>query len=293
MDEFSPALEAAVAALAPSSDPLDAPSFDAVDYVNRLFPDAGSLDKLEAVMARLRENMVRTDEEILRQVQRQSLASAQGRRELEQAKRSVADLFEQIVDIRAKAEKSEQMVEEVCRDIRSLDHAKKNLTLSITTLKRLNMLVTGVAQLRTMAAKRQYREVGSLLQAVSSLSGCFDDFEHIPKIAEAKKQFLALKEECSDLVYSEFEALDHHAPTPAYFSDLCVVIEALGRTARLHFMSWFVKDRLLEYEQTFSEGADVSRLENIKVMSGLRMEKQRERCAEAVPKRLLDFSHSF
>lgn len=40
--------------------------------------------------------------------------------------------------------------------------------------------------------------------------------------------------------YSEFEALNH-SPTPAYFSDLCVVIEALGRTARLQFMSWFVR----------------------------------------------------
>ena len=264
MPVFSEKLETAIAALAPSNDPLDQADFDATDYVNKLFPDAASLARLDLVMTRLKENMVRTDEEIMRQVQRQSLASAIGKRELEQAKLSIEGLFKQIVDIKEKAEKSEQMVEEVCRDIRSLDIAKKNLTLSITTLKRLNMLVTGVSQLRTMAAKRQYREVGSLLQAVSSLSVCFEDFQHIPKIAEAKKHFTALKEECSDLVYSEFEALDHHAPTPGYFSDLCVVIEALGRTARLHFMSWFVKDRLLEYDQTFGQGADVSRLENIK-----------------------------
>ena len=58
-----------------------------------------------------------------------------------------------------------------------------------------------------MAAKRQYKEVGSLLQAVASLSICFEDFQHLPRIAEAKKQFDALKEECSNLVYSEFEVL--------------------------------------------------------------------------------------
>jgi hypothetical protein len=215
-------------------------------------------------MTRLKSNMVRTDEEILKQVRYQSLASAKGKRELEQAKQSIDDLFKQIVEIKDKAEKSERMVEEVCRDIKSLDYAKKNLTVSITTLKRLNMLVTGVSQLRTMAGKRRYKEVGSLLQAVTSLSACFDDFQHIPKIAESKKQFHELEEECSNLVYSEFEGLDHHAPTPAYFSDLCVVIEALGRTQRLHFMSWFVKDRLLDYEQTFKEGEEISRLENIK-----------------------------
>lgn len=137
---------------------------------------------------------------------------------------------------------------------KSLDLAKKNLTNSITTLRRLHMLVTGVGQLKTMAAKRQYKEVGSLLQAVASLSICFDDFHHLPRIAEAQREFEALKQECSNLVYSEFEALEHHAPTPPFFGDLCAVMEALGKTERLHFMSWFVKDRLSDYEQSFGEG---------------------------------------
>jgi hypothetical protein len=247
----SAALEAAIQELIPSNDPLDQPGFDAVDYVNRLFPDAGSLSGLDEAMARLRQNMAKTEEEIVRQVRRQSLATAKGKRELEQAKLSIQDLYKQISEIKDKAQRSERMVEEVTRDIRSLDYAKKNLTASITALKRLNMLVTGVAQLRAMAGKRQYREVGALLQAVGSLSVCFEDFQHIPKIAEAKKQFEALQEECSNLVYSEFEALDHHAPTPPYFADLCVVVEALGRTNRLQFMSWFVKDRLLDYDTQF------------------------------------------
>ncbi len=257
-------LEAAMSELLPSNDPLDQAGFDAVEYINKLFPDAASLGALDETMARLQASMAATEEEIVKQVRRQSLATAKGKRELQQAKLSVEDLFKQIAEIKEKAQRSERMVEEVTRDIRSLDYAKKNLTASITTLKRLNMLVTGVAQLRAMAGKRQYREVGALLQAVASLSVCFEDFQHVPKIAEAKKQFEALQEECSNLVYSEFEALDHHAPTPAYFADLCVVVEALGRSNRLQFMSWFVKDRLLDYEQQFREGEEVAKLDNIK-----------------------------
>jgi hypothetical protein len=253
---------------------LDAPDFDCVAYVNKLFPDAASLSGLDEAMARLKLSMNKTEEDIGKQVRKQSLASAKGKRELQQAKLSIEDLFKQIGEIKHKAEQSERMVEEVTRDIKSLDFAKKNLTASITTLKRLNMLVTGVAQLRSMAAKKQYREVGALLQAVASLSLCFEDFKHIPKIAESKKQFEALKEECSNLVYSEFESLNH-SPTPAYFSDLCVVIEALGRTTRLQFMSWFVKDRLLDYDQKFKEGDESSKLDNIKArVAWLRCELQ-------------------
>ena len=46
-----------------------------------------------------------------------------------------------------KAEKSEEMVKEITRDIKQLDVAKKNLSQSITTLSNLFILVEGVEKL--------------------------------------------------------------------------------------------------------------------------------------------------
>ena len=37
-------------------------------------------------------------------------------------------------------------VQEICRDIRKLDHAKANLTATITAFRRLSMLVTAVGE---------------------------------------------------------------------------------------------------------------------------------------------------
>lgn len=62
----------------------------------------------------------------------------------------MADLFSRIQDIRKKAEVSERMVQEITRDIRSLDYAKKHLTASITTLNHLKMLVGGVDSLQVL-----------------------------------------------------------------------------------------------------------------------------------------------
>ena len=45
-----------------------------------------------------------------------------------------------ILEIKAKADQSEAMVQEICRDIKKLDFAKKNLTSTITALRRLGML---------------------------------------------------------------------------------------------------------------------------------------------------------
>lgn len=50
------------------------------------------------------------------------------------------DLLGQMSRIREKATESEAVVRDITKDIQALDLAKKNLILSMTTLKRLQML---------------------------------------------------------------------------------------------------------------------------------------------------------
>jgi prefoldin subunit 5 len=52
----------------------------------------------------------------------------------------VQELFTKVREIKAKAEQSEVMVQEICRDIKKLDYAKKHITTTITALHRLSML---------------------------------------------------------------------------------------------------------------------------------------------------------
>lgn len=50
------------------------------------------------------------------------------------------ELMYKIREIKTKAEQSETMVQEICRDIKKLDFAKKHITTTITALHRLTML---------------------------------------------------------------------------------------------------------------------------------------------------------
>jgi len=50
------------------------------------------------------------------------------------------ELMYKIREIKSKAEQSETMVQEICRDIKKLDFAKKHVTTTITALHRLTML---------------------------------------------------------------------------------------------------------------------------------------------------------
>ena len=80
------------------------------------------------------------------------------------AKSAIHDLVGRIARIQQEAAQSEALVTELCRDIQSLDTAKRNLTATITALKRLVMLVMALEQLRTFAAGRAYGEAGALIE---------------------------------------------------------------------------------------------------------------------------------
>lgn len=73
----------------------------------------------------------------------------------------VQELLQKILDIQTKAEASESLVEEICRDIKKLDYAKRHLTTAITALRRLAMLTAAVDDLEQVRALRiKYYEIG-------------------------------------------------------------------------------------------------------------------------------------
>lgn len=87
-------------------------------------------------------------------VRDQSTAGQVAARDIADAKDSIGTLHEQIVDIKRKADASEAMVTEICRDIRTLDIAKGHLTATINALNHLRSLQEVVGELRTFADRR-------------------------------------------------------------------------------------------------------------------------------------------
>eukprot|EP01097_Dermamoeba_algensis_P003624 TRINITY_DN2496_c0_g1_i1.p1 TRINITY_DN2496_c0_g1~~TRINITY_DN2496_c0_g1_i1.p1 ORF type:complete len:440 (-),score=105.80 TRINITY_DN2496_c0_g1_i1:19-1338(-) len=189
-----------------------------------------------------------------------------GKEDLDLAKGAIQELFNKINDIKRKAEQSEVMVQEICRDIKSLDYAKRNLTTTIKALKRLHMLVTGIEQLKVMVEKQQYREVGNLLEAVTQLTTYFEEYKNVPKIAEQQKQINELKKSLRQKIYDHFTSVidkkvQYTDKTPAQLNDICFVIDALGPTSRQEFVDWFCNKQLNEYNRLFRPEDETAKLE--------------------------------
>eukprot|EP00927_Polykrikos_kofoidii_P077454 TRINITY_DN74395_c0_g1_i1.p1 TRINITY_DN74395_c0_g1~~TRINITY_DN74395_c0_g1_i1.p1 ORF type:complete len:824 (+),score=128.80 TRINITY_DN74395_c0_g1_i1:61-2472(+) len=245
---------------ASETDPLDAEHFNSVDYINRQFPNEGSLANLDSVVEKLKAQQKRIDEDIRQAVRRQATCGRRARSDLDEAKSAVHELFERIKAIQAKAEQSETLVSDVCRDIKSLDIAKRNLTLSITALKRLVMLVTALEQLRTMTLSRRYREAAGLLRAIEELAGHFQELSHVARVADLLERKNAILSELKTQILEDFASL-HGAERQAGVEEAAHAVDAMGTSVQREVITQFCLRLLEDYKDDFQPPKEASGLE--------------------------------
>ena len=197
-------MEESIAKILPSDDPLDAANFDPIEYVNQRFPTEESLSKLDQFSSDLSRQIRSIDEEIYESIRNQAVCSKQTEKDVLAAKTAIRDLYEKIKDIRGKAEQSEVMVEEICKDIKQLDNAKRNLTTTITALHKLQTWVTGIDQLRLMVKTRNFDAAAHLLGAVTDLSKHFEGYTNVPKVKRLHDAVTDIRAHLKDEVEDRF-----------------------------------------------------------------------------------------
>lgn len=164
------------------SEAIESADFNVTDHINQLFPTEQSLSNIDEVLVKMESECKQIDDNIRSVVRSQTTTAQDGRCALSEAQKVIGHLFEQITEIKTRAEKTEDMVKEITRDIKQLDWAKKNLTSAITTLNHLHILVGGIENLSRLAENRQYGELLNPLQAIIEVNKHFQQYTEIPKI---------------------------------------------------------------------------------------------------------------
>ncbi|PPR84333.1 hypothetical protein GOBAR_AA36377 [Gossypium barbadense] len=236
-----------------------------LEYINQMFPTEASLSGVEPLMQKIQSEIRRVDAGILAAVRQQSNSGTKAKEDLAAATHAVEELTYKIREIKTKAEQSEMMVQEICRDIKKLDFAKKHITSTITALHRLTMLVSAVEQLQFMASKRQYKEAAAQLEAVNQLCSHFEAYRDIPKITELREKFKSIKQILKSHVFSDFSSLgtgkeSEETNLLQHLSDACLVVDALEPSVREELVNNFCSRELTSYEQIF-EGAELAKLD--------------------------------
>lgn len=185
---------------------------------------------------------------------------------MQSAQAELAQLFRKIETVRSRAVETEQNITSMTADIKRLDNTKRNLTLSMTALKRLQMLTTAYEQLRGLARTRQYRECAGLLQAVIQLMKHFNSYRSIEQIATLSRGVAELQRELLEQVCEDFElafAKGEVAVRKGVLMEGCLVIDSLGDAAKSRLLTWYVNTELREYRQVFRGNDEAGNLDNI------------------------------
>ncbi|RWA14435.1 hypothetical protein EKO27_g643 [Xylaria grammica] len=245
---------------------LDAADYDPVQHLNLLFPHSSTVSSIHSVSSTLRSEQDALSTQIAARQTAQAYGPDSSLERMQSAQAELGELFRKIETVRARAIQTEQNITSMTADIKRLDGTKRNLTLSMTALKRLQMLTTAYEQLRSLAKTRQYRECASLLQAVIQLMRHFNSYRSIDQIATLSRGVGEIQRELLEQVCEDFEIafakgeIGGRKPT---LVEACGVMDSLGDTARARLVTWYVNTELREYRQVFRGNDEAGSLDNI------------------------------
>ncbi|KAF5348642.1 hypothetical protein D9758_006764 [Tetrapyrgos nigripes] len=246
-------------------DPLDSLSndFNPVEILNSYFPDEASLANTEAVQAKLAEDQRAIQKEI--DALREQLKRNQDPDRMQLIQEMISELLGQMSRIQEKATESEAVVRSITKDIQVLDLAKKNLILSMTTLKRLQMLVNALTQLEDLVKEKNYSEISQTLAAVKQISASFKSYTSVPRVMQVWRRIQEIQHELRALIEADFDTLqDPSKPIKtAIIADACLVVDVLGDDLRSHLIERYVALELKEYRRIFRTSDEAGHLDNI------------------------------
>ncbi|CAE6394196.1 unnamed protein product [Rhizoctonia solani] len=251
--------------LAPTNSVDALEGFDAVASLNEFFPDEDSLARASQIQENLHRDVVLIQTEI--DALRAELRKDQEPARMQLIQELIAELLAQMSRIREKATESEAIVRDITKDIQILDLAKRNLALSVTALKRFQMLVNALGQLEAMVKEKQYKEIAQTLGAVKEIALFFKSYSSIERISVATKKLQELQGSVRASVEKDFDDFFLQDPSrpikQSAISDACLVVDVLGDDVRNAILDRYAALELKEYRRIFRNTDEAGQLDNL------------------------------
>ncbi|KAK9479498.1 Vps53-like protein [Lipomyces japonicus] len=249
-------------------DPLDQAGYDPLSHLLEIFSARDSLAQLSEIQNHVSQYGFGLDEKIAELLQEQAAAEPSVQR-VAKAHNELTSIFSHIEIVRERAVIAEEVITGMTVDIRKLDETKKNLTKSMTMLKRLQMLMTANEQLTVFAKDREYKEAAQLLEAVIELVTYFKSYRSITQIAALSRNIAELQRNLSEQVIADFETAiegrkpEFYSERPTVLLEGCMVMDALGESYKQRLTTWYCNIQLKEYRNIFRGSDEAGSLDNI------------------------------
>ncbi|GMM36540.1 Vps53 protein [Saccharomycopsis crataegensis] len=186
----------------------------------------------------------------------------------------INSLLTDLYSTRTIATNTESSITKMTSTIQKLDQSKKNLVLSMTVLKRLQMLLSAYNQLvelvdngdKTKGKLKNYGEILNLFSVVIELNNHFKSYKSIDEINQLSRNIHALKIDVTSSIFNDFDQVVNNANKidGDNLTKACNILDILGDSYRLKLVNWFCDTELKEIRSIFGNLKDeAGALENV------------------------------
>ena len=235
-----------------SVDPLEDPNFDVAAYLNEKFPDFKSLDNINNLIETFEKEIGELDEEIDGLMCERATYNDELKNYMQELNNDVGKIIQLISNIKQNTDTNETTVKLICNDIKNLDNARNNITVTISSLTKLIMLITGIEKLETFVKEKQYKEAANAIAASNDIMEYFKEYRHVTQVNSLYQKKDALCNSLLNTICEELKSDIHLLPDNSdRLYDACLAINAIGDRAISEVKTWFTQFKLAPYEKMF------------------------------------------
>ncbi|CAM9020459.1 unnamed protein product [Wickerhamomyces anomalus] len=240
--------------------------YDPLYDLQELLPDPSSLANLRSFMNYTNSYKLSIDQDIQRiQLEYTTYLQSDDKFDAGAAHSELDNIIAEIDENKKLGVNTQDVIEGMTSNIKKLDDAKKNLVLSMTVLKRLQMLITAYEQLVYFSEAKKYSDSVQLLSAVGELVDHFKPYKSIDDIADLTRKVNKLKITITDQIFQDFENTLNQKENlkDSELRSACQMLDLIGNDHHTRLVNWFCTQQLKEIKSIFISSDEAGSLENI------------------------------
>lgn len=169
-----------------------------------------------------------------------------------------------IKEVKEKSAATRLAIASMTDSIQNLDQGKKNLVLSMTILKRLQMLINANNTLVTIIPSHNYKDILQLLSVIKELLVFFKPYKSIDEINQLNLMVNGTQNKLIDDIFIDFEDfLGKDSDQDYQLVYGCEILELIDLKYKEKLLTWFYNIQLKDIKEIFNNSGEAGSLDNL------------------------------
>lgn len=238
------------------------PNYNPSHHLHEIFSDADSLAELPSLLLYINDSKQRIAREVREGITRYDAMKSP---DIYGDTQEMATLLK---SAQTDAKNTKDVILEMTSSIQVLDNGKKNLVLSMTILKRLQMLVNAYSTLAEAGPMHNYKEIYQDLSVVKGFLSFFTPYKAIDEINQIYLSIQNIQNKLVKDIQLDFEDLFNSkgrisGQDPMQLQVGCRILELIDTKFKDDLEASFFASQLAEINNIFSEFSEAGSLDNL------------------------------